>query len=93
MKDQPHLFQSVEQVFNEFFETGRGDGKVHTLHLADVASDKDGSAIKTALSRVAGVEGVRVDKDQSSIHVVCSGSPEPLIEAVEDAGYEVTAAY
>ena len=93
MKDQSHLFQNVEQVFNEFFETGRSEGKVHTLHLAGATSDKDRSAIKTALSRVAGVEGVHVGEDPSSVHVLWSGTPEPLVEALEDAGYEVKALY
>lgn len=93
MKDQSHLFQSVEQVFNQFFETGDSDGKVHTLQLASMASNKDRSEIKAVLSRVAGVEGVQVDKERPSVHVICSCSLEPLVQAIKDAGYEVKAAY
>lgn len=93
MKDESRISQNVEEVFNAFFETGRDDDKVHTLHLDDAVADEDQSVIEAALSEVSGVERVYIDQDRSSIHIISSSSPEPLVEALEQAGYGVKTAH
>lgn len=93
MKDQSPIFQSVEQVFNEFFEVGHENGKVHTLHLEGVTGDEDESILETALAAVSEVEGVHVDQDRSRVYVMSSGPVESLIKVVKQAGYGVKTAH
>lgn len=93
MKKRSDLTENVEHIFDEFFETGQGEGKVHTLHLQQAPSQTDKADIKAALSGISGVEGVHVGDDSSEVHVLCTGPAEPLVEALRNAGYEVTAAH
>lgn len=93
MKEQSHVAKNVEQMFSEFFATGEHGGKMHTLQLGGSISESDELKLEPALAALPDVEGVHVDSENNNVYVICSGTAQPLVEAVNKAGYTVKAAH